>query len=382
MESGTARKIVRVPLYPLIGLGKGLEKGLLALEEHNLRQKLNYWQYWLQQHHLQPLTGGMGTGTGFALGIRIFDDDFLHRRIRFEMPLRYSTNNYQQFGTMLGFSLLRDRKLFLDLATQYRSRPQEDFFGLGDGSFENDRTNYKLQDRNAGAVIGTEIGGRARFDFGVRYTNTNVSGGEDDRFPSTEQKFPSLAGLARGSSLLRYGFSAMYTALDNPLDPKKGFRWRGRFYWVDSLNSDNFDFYDYGLVADGYVPLGRRRTLAVRLVADFRQERDAGQIPFYLLPYLGGSRTMRGFREFRFYDANALLVNIEYRHQVWKFVDFVLFTDQGQVAREPGDFSFERFRTGYGAGLRVKSLRGVALRFDVGRSSEGWRFYFTFSPEF
>ena len=126
MESGTARKIARVPLCPLIGLGKGLEKGLLALEEHNLRQKLNYWQYWLQQHHLQPLTGGMGTGTGFALGIRIFDDDFLHRRIRFEMPLRYSTNNYQQFGTMLGFSLLRDRKLFLDLPTQYRSRPQQE----------------------------------------------------------------------------------------------------------------------------------------------------------------------------------------------------------------------------------------------------------------
>ena len=382
MVPGKAKKIARIPLYPLVGLGKGFEKGLLVLEEKNLQQRLGYWQYWLEHHHLRPLTGGMGTGTGLALGVRIFDDHSLHPRIRFDMPLRYSTNHYQQFETTLGFSLVGERKLFLDFSTRYRSRPQEDFFGLGDASLEGDRTNYKLQDRTAGAAMGTEWGRRGHFEFGLSYTNTNIFPGEDLRFPVTQQVFPGLTGLARGSSLLRYGFSALFADLDNLLDPKRGFRGRAHFHWVDSRNADNFHFYEYGLVAEGYLPLGTTRTLATRLWGDFRQERAAGQIPFYLLPHLGGARSMRGFREFRFHDANALLVNVEYRHRLWRLMDFVLFVDQGQVAPEPGDFSFERFRTGYGAGMRVKSPRGVALRFDVGRSNEGTRFYLTFSPEF
>lgn len=383
MVPGTAEKLARVPLYPLIGLGKGLEKGLLVVEGGQQQQRLRKWQLWLQQHHLQLLNGGMGTGSGFGFGLLIFDNNFLGRRIRLEVPLQHSTRNYQEVGALLNFGLLPHRRAFLELSTQYRSRPREDFFGLGETSLETQRTKYMLQDRNVGAAIGTKFGENGRLDFGIRYTNTNIFTRNGRRFPSTEQVFPDLPGLSDGSSLLRYGFTATHSRLDNAFDPRKGYELRARFQWVDSLNSNHFDFYDYGLVADGYVPLGGpRRTLAVRLAADLRQERNGGEIPFYLLPVLGGAETMRGFRPFRFRDANALVLSVEYRYEISQFGDFVIFTDQGQVARAPGDFSFGRFRPSYGVGMRIRNLTGVVMRFDVARSSEGTRAVFSFSPEF
>ena len=181
---------------------------------------------------------------------------------------------------------------------------------------------------------------------------------------------------------MRYGFTAKHTKLDNPFDPKKGYQLQARFFKVDSLDSEDFDFFDYGVVADGYLPLGGARTLAVRAVADFRHERNDGQIPFFLMPSLGGVETMRGYRPFRFRDDNAIVLTLEYRYPTSQFLDFVIFTDQGQVARERGDFSLGDFRGSYGVGMRMKNLTGVAMRFDVARSREDTRYYFTFSPEF
>lgn len=379
MRPGIGKKLARIPLYPIIGLGKGFEKGLLLVEEHHMRQRLTYWRGWLERNHTQVLTGGMGSGTGFALGVNFFGGD--PNGSRFEIPLRYSTNQYQQFEALFSFSLAGERALFFDVSGAYRSRPREDFFGLGRDSLEDNRTSYKLQDRSVGAAVGTEWRS-FRLEFGARYTNAKTFRGEDTRFPSTGTLFPTLSGLADGSSQVSYGVANRFAVLDNELDPHRGIRWRGRFQWVDSLDSNNFKFYDIGAVMEGYVPLGGPRTLAVRAIGDFRRPREGGDIPFYVLPYLGGAQTMRGFREFRFYDRNAVLFNLEYRWLIWKYADFLLFVDQGQVAPRVADMTWNGFRSGYGGGLRFRAKRGIFLRFDVGRSSEGTRFYFTFSPEF
>ena len=383
VKRGIAKKIIRVPLYPLIMLGRAAEKGMLYAEEQRENpQRFKKWQLWLEKHHLRVQGGGMGTGSGFGYGVMVFDENFLGRGIRFEMPVQHSLNNYQQVGALLNFGLLPERKIFLELTTQYRSRPREDFFGLGGASLETGRTEFMLQDRTVGVALGTEISKNTRFDFSVGHLNTNIFAGKGSRFASTDEVFPDLPGLDRGSSLVRYGFSAKHTKLDNPFDPKKGYQLQARFFKVDSLNSENFDFFEYGVVADSYLSLGGARTLAMRLVADFRHERNGGQIPFYLMPSLGGGESMRGYRPFRFRDDNAIVLTLEYRYPTAQFLDFVIFTDQGQVAPERGDFSLGGFRGSYGVGMRMKNLTGVAMRFDVARSREDTRYYFTFAPEF
>ena len=74
-----------------------------------------------------------------------------------------------------------------------------------------------------------------------------------------------------------------------------------------------------------YVPLPNRyRTIALRAAAVMTDARDGQQVPFYYMPTLGGSQTLRGFREFRFQDANSMLLTAEYRWEAWWALDGAL----------------------------------------------------------
>lgn len=379
---GAGKAIARIPLYPLIGMGKALEKGFLAVEEHNLILRQDFAMRWLAERHMQPLFGGMGTGTGFALGINFFDNDALgQKRLRWEIPLRISTSNYQQFETRVQYALLHRYRMFIEGNARYRNRPEEDFFGLGSFSSVANRSNYKLQDRTIGAGIGSEFGKGRRISADVRFVNTNVGRGADNQYPDVETTFPGLPGLGRGSALLKYGVSTVLPWLDADADPQRGVRLRGRAYRVNSRNSDNFNFNEFAGSGEFYIPLGGPRTLAIHAAGDFRDGRDGGLVPFYAMPFLGGSRTLRGFREFRFYDTHAVLFNVEYRWRLWKLTDMVAFLDHGQVAPRLSAITLDGYRRSYGAGFRFRGAHGMALRFDIGHSKEGTRYYFSFGPE-
>lgn len=382
MRPGVGRALARIPLYPFIGVGKAFEKGMRAVEEKNLILKQAYAAKWLADRHIELLFGGMGTGTGMAVGINFFDDDFLGSpRLEWELPLRVSTSKYQQYETRLQFALLPEHRLFVEGNARYRHRPEEDFFGQGPATLNSDRSNYKMQDRSIGASLGSEFGRGHRVSFDALYVNAKVANGADQDYPDTIALFPTLAGIPRGSALIKYGVSAVIPWLDHPGDPHRGVRFRARAYRLDSRNSDNFNFNEYAASGEFYIPLGGPRTLAIRALGDFRDPRNGGSVPFYALPFLGGSRTMRGFREFRFHDNNAVLFNLEYRWKVWKLADFALFLDEGQVAPRIRDIQLDGFRTSYGGGVRLKGASGMALRFDVGHSKEGFRYYFSFGPE-
>jgi hypothetical protein len=385
LRPGKGKAIARIPLFPFIGLGKAFEKGLLAVEEHNLEKKGLFALRWLAEHHVAPAGGSsdFGPGAGFGLGVRLFDNDFLGAsRIRAEMPVAITLKNYQLLAGRMNFALQQDRRLFLEIGGRYRNMPEEDFFGLGPYSEEGDRTSFKLQDRLVRASLGSEFLGTGRVEVLVDYVNSNVGNGRDDKFPDTGTVFPGMPGSVRGSSLMRYGVRGVLPLVDRPGNPHRGIHAEGRWLVVDSVNSDNFSYYDYGAEVEGYIPLGETRTVVVRALGDFRSSRDGGQVPYYMLPFLGGRDSMRGFREYRFHDNNAVLFNLEYRLRVWKLLDTVVFSDWGQVGPRISSFEMRRFRNSVGAGLRFHSTSGVFFRVDVGRSSEGVRTFFTFGREF
>lgn len=378
MRPGIGKRLARLPLYPFVGAGKALEKGLTVIEEQHLQERMNYTRWRLRQYHTEFNTGGLGPGSGTAFGLRFFDDDFFSPTVRAELPLWISTRNYQQFAALIGIRPGEKRRFFFEVGAKYRSRPAEHFFGLGQGSSRGDEAEYDLEDRGAGFAVGSEFAGGGRADFSVNYVNANAVSRED-----RNAVLPGLPGLSRGSSLLRYGFSLSQPWLDHALDPHRGVRLRGRFLWVESLNSDPFDSFEYGASGEFYIPLGAPRTLAVRGIGEFRRPRDGGTIPFYGLAFLGGRSSLRGFEAYRFADRNAVLINVEYRYRIWQRADFVLFSDHGQVAPRIGAFRLDNFENAQGFGIRLKNAAGgVALRLDVGFSREGTRLSINFAPEF
>jgi outer membrane protein assembly factor BamA len=136
-------------------------------------------------------------------------------------------------------------------------------------------------------------------------------------------------------------------------------------YWKSRLELQQF----FKLVNDP------RKIIALRAAVETNQEQAGDRIPFFNLARIGSWDTVRGLDTFRYYDKSAAYYGVEYRFGIWHVLDSALFVDQGQVAPEPGDFSFRRFHTGYGARLIVLPKPDRPVSVEFGRSGNTWRLY-------
>jgi outer membrane protein insertion porin family len=79
--------------------------------------------------------------------------------------------------------------------------------------------------------------------------------------------------------------------------------------------------------------------------------------------------------------------NVEIRFLIWGMLSGVVFSDVGQVAREPFTLHLDDFRASAGGGARIRTPVGV-LRFDYGRlinppnGVAHGRFYFSIGQAF
>ena len=90
-----------------------------------------------------------------------------------------------------------------------------------------------------------------------------------------------------------------------------------------------------------FVPILRENwVIALRALASTTSTAPGQDVPFYLLPDLGGSHTLRGYPAWRFRDRNRLLLTGEYRWTAGPFVDMALFLDAGKVAPRLADLDF------------------------------------------
>ena len=121
-----------------------------------------------------------------------------------------------------------------------------------------------------------------------------------------------MPGLGTETDFLKVEASAAFDWRDNPLFPHAGGRYAVTAVHYSDRDLEQFDSHRIGVSLQQLVPLPNRyRRLAVRGEAVFT-DADSGQtVPFYLQPTLGGARNLRGFREFRFRDRNAVLVGAE-----------------------------------------------------------------------
>ena len=91
------------------------------------------------------------------------------------------------------------------------------------------------------------------------------------------------------------------------------------------------------------------------------------------------SETLRAYDPNRFTDRSLLLLNLEYRYNIWEYKDWktdaVIFMDEGQVFRNFGDFKLRDFRESYGVGLRTSIAGIVLLSLEAAHGDEGTHFY-------
>jgi hypothetical protein len=281
------------------------------------------------------------------------------------------------------FELTRLAHGRLAVGTQvlWQDLTQVTFFGEGPESLEENRSEYRLKStETVGYAVlrpikPLAIGGRIGW---MNRPSVLAPAGTFKRGnPATEEVFPDdpVFALAEQPS---YGYGEVSIAMDTRDHrgyPTTGGLYRAAWSAYSDRDAGTFSVRRSEAEVAQFVPLaGSRVVLAGHVWLVASDTADAGQVPFYLQPSLGGHNTLRGYSNYRFHDRNLVVLNLESRFALFTHVDAALFADAGSVAPRVSDLTLDR--TSFGIGLRMHSQRTTFARFDVAHGAEGWKFLF------
>lgn len=359
---------------------KGLEKALYEVKEQHLVERL--MAGW---HGFHLGYGGLHTGSGLALGTDWRQERLAGGLVDLRATVRGSLKKYEKLEFQIGMPRLRNEHVFLDFNVAYRNYPQERFFGLGPKSRQQDRTNFRLEDTTYLGTMGVKW--KRVFRVGVKggMIAANTGPGTDTRYASTEKVFTprNTPALDVQPNHYQVGTFAQMDWRDEPGNPRSGGNYLVQWNLFGDRNKSLYTFRRYEVEAQQYLPFfNRRRVIAFRAKTSLTDTSPGQSVPFYMMPTLGGSEDLRGFREYRFRDKNLMVYNLEYRWEVFSGLDMALFGDAGKVFTSRSDFSLDHLEGSYGMGFRFNQAKSVFLRVDLGRSREGMRFFFKFGHVF
>ena len=339
----------------------------------------------LGREGLYPKLGSLTTGSGFAFGAGFRNSPVFRHHGTLDVWAAGSLKKYWAIEARAIFPELANGYVFAEGWATRREYPQEDFFGIGPDARRADQVNFGLRRTIVGARGGVRPVRPLRVGGSVQYIQPALGRGGDSRVPSIEALFndATAPGLAvQPDYLLTSGFAEL--DYRQPLNARKGGWYRVEFSRYDDRTLDAYAFNRVEVDLRQYVPfLAERRVIAGRALVSTADVKAGQTMPFYLMPYLGGSDTLRGFREYRFRGPHALLLQAEYRYEIWSGLDGAFFYDAGKVADRRRDLNFTNLEKDYGFGFRFNTDNGVVVRVDAGfGSSDGKHLYITFGGVF
>jgi outer membrane protein assembly factor BamA len=357
----------------------GTERLLLDLERGRLFERvLN------PAEGLYPKFGSITPGSGFSIGPAYRATRWLGGHADFSAFALASFKKYWMLETRLRMPRLADERVSIDLHAQRYDFPAEPFFGSGPQSLRSDEVTYGY--------------GNALFGGSATYAPTrwfSASGGADylmprvstfDREDDISLRFDDVAapGLAGQPDYIRYEATADVNLREPRGNPRAGGRYALGWQRYDDRDGGRYSFQRVEADLQQYVSLLRnRRVLAFRAFASMSDADEGARVPFYLQRTLGGPDDLRGFRRFRFRDRHALLLQAEYRWEIFTAVDGAIFYDAGKVASRLEDLNLRDLESDYGIGFRFGTQNGVFLRVEGAFGSSGGKhFIFRFGHVF
>jgi outer membrane protein assembly factor BamA len=190
-------------------------------------------------------------------------------------------------------------------------------------------------------------------------------------------------GVAAPPDFLHTTFFAEIDSRDAPGNPRSGGFYRAALGIWDDRGLDQFDFKRFDGEVAQFIPIvTKKHVIASRVGVAYVNNTGGERVPFYFVPYVGGSRTLRGYDEFRFQDENAMWWNTEYRWNAIEYLDVALFYDVGKVTPNWDDINLSNTRRAWGIGFRAASTKRVFARLDIGFGGDDRQIYFKLGPSF
>lgn len=348
------------------------EKVMTAIERHFTTEVIGW----------HPNFESAYRGSGFTLGAGYM----FHPSAYSTLDVRgsYSLNSYKLAEAEFKSPRLFDRRGELTVLGGWRDATQVPFYGFGMDTSSGDRANFRFQQPFGSALL-TVRPTRRLFMMrgGFEASRWNLMSGEGTVRSVDEVYTPqTLPGLGTTTTYLH---SQATVGVDSRLS--REYARRGGFYGVtghyyrDRDDALGFRQVDYEVVQ--HIPILRESwVLSLHGVAKTTWANSDQEIPFYMLPSLGGGSNLRGFSSFQFRDRHSLLLQAEWRIIANRFFESAVFYDAGKVAARTSDLDFNHMKTDYGFGARFHAPLQTVLRVEVARSNQGTHLVFGASPAF
>ncbi len=343
---------------------------------------------------------------GAGGGVSITDIDFREQRRREFAGIfaAHSTEGQERYSLvwqrwlahrdLAGGGVIQEERTWLRGVLGYNRTLTRRFFGIGPDTHERDETSYTDESAYLQTMYQVSLphpGDDVVGSFGVRGEHHNLARGRISGRPSTETVYPQL--VADGDSIDSLWLTAglRYDTRDSQHNPYRG--------WMLSALVDAAPLQ----TGEQSGAIGEVRTVGVITVPGLFHDGGSsdeenpptdviaigafvqwtmGDVPFYHLPSLGGSDTLRGYIGDRFTDRAAWHAGIEYRMWVMprgfaisdtiriERLGLAPFYELGSVASAVARLRDSRVHESFGVGLRAELERTAVFRCDLGWSRE------------
>ena len=261
-------------------------------------------------------------------------------------------------------------RIFADLKGRHFP---DSFYGIGGGTPEDAEEKYTARNLLADLTIQRRINPDLR--IGPRVF---LRGGTVDPDSSTGLLGRDVVAGANGGFVAGLGGTVFWDARDSRYYPTKGTYAETAFTVHSAALGSDFTFGKLEVDLRGYNALGPGV-----LAGQVYTETVMGTAPFDLLPLLGGSERLRGYREGRFRDNVYWTAQTEYRFPLFWRLKGAAFTSVGEVAPRIGGELFQNVEAAIGLGGRLKFTEdGVHGRLDVAYSRTGIELYVSLGEAF
>ena len=200
----------------------------------------------------------------------------------------------------------------------------------------------------------------SNFSNGFLFTNNNSTNLLEDEYSST--------------SVNSFGFVTNFKKLDNPFNPRKGFKIKSEIaygwketYAIDTvanniLKSPNFNG---NLSFSSYLSLLKRTTFKIKLSGSTIQNNILYENE---LTRIGGYKTIRGFDEESIWVSSFVLGNFEFRYLIDEKSNVFLFSDFAWTESKTNNFLMEDYFQSFGFGTNISMPNGLlTLIYGLGR---------------
>ncbi|MEQ1757691.1 MAG: BamA/TamA family outer membrane protein [Vicinamibacterales bacterium] len=344
---------------------------LKSYEPNTLERRIQKVEHMLTSDRPVYLAMGSsfdGGGLAFGPGYRARYGD----TGRVDARATWSIANYKTADAKLTLPTFGDSRVALDVHGDWLSAPSVRFYGVGNQTSKEGRSNFEYRSTTVG--VGGTVKASKRISFGGALDVISAEARTGQGIPEPTLLDPTYR---------RTTVNAQFDSRTSPDYTRRGSL--ARIEWADynQTSAGTHSFRRVDAEVQQFVPLMRENwVLAFRGLVS-TTDADAGQdVPYFLMPELGGSRLLRGYSSWRFRDRNRMLISGEYRWTAGPLVDMAVFVDAGKVTARRADLNFKNLEVSRGIGVRIHTPSATVTRLEVARSHEGTSLILSFSPSF